>query len=359
MKLFVSALEVSSNIHLKYLLHELNKIENITLCGIFSSDVSSAPSLFTPNEFCIMGFSDVFIKLPFFIKAKKKALKLALQADKVLLMDSSSFNLPLAKEIKKISPNKEIMYYILPQAWAWKPWRANILSKYCDKLAGILPFEISIYESRARFIGHPLLDEIKYFKKKPIIKSNIITFMPGSRLGEIRKIFPIFREFKNILKQIDSSLIFNLVVPCFFDYKNLYKIYGNYDDFNISKDAHKSIYESKIAFICSGTATLECALIGTPFVLCYKAKKIDELIIRLFIKVKHIGLANIIFEKMGEKFLFHNELLQDSLNTQKLLEEYYFLNQESSQDSFLEKSQIIRSYLQTGSASNVAKWLLR
>lgn len=354
MKLFVSALETSSNIHLRYLLKELNKIENIEICGIFSNDISPNP-LFSPSDFSVMGFSDVLTKLPFFINAKKKALKLALESNKVLLMDSSSFNLPLAKQIKKFSPNKEIMYYILPQVWAWKPWRAKILDKYCDKLAGILPFEISFYE-KARFIGHPLLDEIKFCKKNTS-KSNIITFMPGSRRGEIRKIFSIFREFKNVLKKENPSLVFNLVIPPFFNLNEIEKIYGDYSDFNITKNAHKSLANSSIAFICSGTATLESALIGTPFVLCYKARKIDELIIKLFIKIKYVGLANIIFNAIG-KSKFHNELLQEDLKIEELLKEYHYLNKESTRYLFIEKSKILKTYFKNGSAKNVANWLL-
>lgn len=356
MKLFVSALEASSNLHLKFLLNELKKSIEFELFGVFSDEIAkqtnNAP-LYNLKYFSVMGFVDVIKKIHFFINVNKKMAALALQCDKILLMDSSSFNIPLAKQIKTINPNKEIMYYILPQVWAWKPWRAKKIEKYCDKLAAILPFEIEFYQSKARFVGHPLLDEIYLFKEKRF-DSKVITFMPGSRKSEIDKLFPIFIEVKNILKNEDSNLIFNLVVPAHYKMENLETIYKNLSDFNISFDAQKSLYESKFAFICSGTATLECAIIGTPFVLGYKAKKIDAFIVKKFLNIKYVGLANILYQKISKNDIFHLELLQDELNSANLLKAYKNFNC----DDFILKSSKIRKYLQNGSAKEVTNWLL-
>ena len=112
MKLLVSALETSSNIHLKALKKELD--DDIELIGIF--DKSLGKPNYDISQLAVMGFVDAIKKLPFFLKLKKEMVKLASSADKVLLMDNSGFNLPLAKAIKKKYPTKEIIYYILPQA---------------------------------------------------------------------------------------------------------------------------------------------------------------------------------------------------------------------------------------------------
>ena len=116
MKLLVCALESSSNLHLKELLKYLP--DDIELIGIFDK------SLGTPNydisDLAVMGFIDAIKRLPFFLKLNNEMATLAKEADKILLMDNSAFNLPLAKKIKKKYPDKEIIYYILPQAWAWK-----------------------------------------------------------------------------------------------------------------------------------------------------------------------------------------------------------------------------------------------
>ena len=352
-KLFVSALEISSNVHLRCLIKVLENRANIELFGVFDEDISTNPPIYSPKDFSIMGFVDVFYKIRFLSIALKKMSKLALSCDKILLLDSSSFHIPLAKKIKKQDKNKQIIYYILPQIWAWKPWRAKVIEKYFDILAGILPFEIEYYQSKAVFVGHPLLDEIKKYKNEAT-HSNIITFMPGSRISEINRIFPIFREVKDTLKKLDSALVFYLVVPKVFRDSNLLEIYKNLDDFCVVFDAHKSLYESKFAFICSGTATLECGIIGTPFVLGYKAKKIDALIVKNFLNIKYVGLANILYQRINKDSIFHIELLQDELNAPNLINAYF----SSNPNDFIIKSKQIRDYLKYGSTKNMCDIVL-
>lgn len=116
MKLLVSALEHSANMHLKSLKKELSS--DTEFIGIFDSDLGD--SIVDLRSLAIMGFVDAFKKLRYFFKLNAQMVDLAADADKILLIDSSGFNLPLAKKIKKRFPEKEIIYYILPQAWAWK-----------------------------------------------------------------------------------------------------------------------------------------------------------------------------------------------------------------------------------------------
>ncbi|CCB80397.1 lipid-A-disaccharide synthase [Helicobacter bizzozeronii CIII-1] len=350
MKVLVSALEVSSNVHLQALRGHLSGVEWL---GIYEPLESQDKPLFSPKSFSVMGFKEVFSRLLFFYKALKAMVELSKQADLILLMDSSSFNIPLAKRIKKITPNKPIIYYILPQVWAWKTYRAPIIEAHCDKLAAILPFELQFYKSKATFVGHPLLDEIAYQKSSP--QGEGVVFMPGSRKQEIRTMFPIFVE---VAKQIPQKRI--LVVPKSLQGEDLRALYGDdLDMFEISYDTHKSLYESAFAFICSGTATLEATLIGTPFVLGYKARPLDFFIAKNLVKLTCIGLANIFYnalhnERPGRgKTMLHTELVQESLNATNLLEIYHNMDRQR----FFEQSQKIRTYLAHGSASMVADWI--
>jgi lipid-A-disaccharide synthase len=340
MKILVSALEYSANVHLGSLLEHLDSYE---LKGIFSSEFGN-PIVDMQKE-AIMGFGDAIKKLPFFLDLAKQMVKLSFECDKVLLIDSSGFNLPLAKKIKKANPNIEIIYYILPQAWAWKKKRVYTLTKYVDKLLSILPFEKDIYpkEANIKYVGHPLLDQIKEHKSQNGKKINNILFMPGSRKSEIKRLMPIFKE---LAKKLNTKA--TLAVPKHL--KSSLEIYGDISEFNIVYDAQKALIEADFAFICSGTATLEAAIIGTPFVLAYKAKKLDYFIGKSLIKLNYIGLANIFFEKM-HKPPMHPELIQDSVTLQNLLNEYKSFNY----TQFHINSQILRDYLQNGSAKNVAK----
>ncbi len=348
--ILVSALEASSNVHLEELRRNLPK--DYRFIGVFEGN----GALYSPREFSIMGFKDVIGRLGFLLKVHKEMVQLAKQADMVLLMDASSFNIPLAKKIKKQDPHKKIMYYILPQVWAWKKWRAKTLEKYCDFLGAILPFEASYYQQKAQYVGHPLLDEIKYYKKD--IKGETLVFMPGSRKSEIAKIFPLFVKVARILEQNEGFKRRVLVVPSFFEGLDLKALYGeDIKWFEISYDAHKSLFEAEFAFICSGTATLEAALIGTPFVLAYRAKTMDFLIARMFVNLHYIGLANIFYNALndetpglGESQL-HPELIQHFLSVESLLKAYETMDREH----YFKESLRLREYLASGSSRKVAK----
>jgi lipid-A-disaccharide synthase len=341
MKLLVSALETSSNIHLKALKEKLP--DDIEFIGIFDKTLGN-PS-YDISDLAIMGFIDALAKLPFFLKLNNEMLGLAKEADKILLMDSSGFNLPLAKKIKKRYPQKEIIYYILPQAWAWKKKRIPKIEQYCDILCSILPFEKEFYTKKKMitYVGHPLLDEITHFKNS-ITHTNKIAFMPGSRSGEIKKLMPIYQQ---IAKSLDKELI--LIVPKHFSQDYVSNTYGDISNFTISNNAHKTLQEVDFAFICSGTATLEAALIGTPFVLSYIAKPFDYFIAKNLVKIKYIGLANIFFNKMGKKAI-HKEFVQEDVTVENLLNEYNQIDK----TKFLNNSNILRDYLQFGSSFNVA-----
>jgi len=267
-----------------------------------------------------MGFMDAIPKIKKAKKAIKDMVKLSLHVDKVILIDSPAFNLPLAKAIKESNPHVEIIYYILPQVWAWKEKRVAKIEKYCDVLASILPFEQKYY-NKAIYVGHPLLDEIPTCKEK-YEQTGYISYLPGSRKSEIKKLMPIYKQ---VAANINKNNI--LVIPPHFSSQEIKEIYGEIKEFDISRDTHKAFLKSEFAFVCSGTATLEAALIGVPLVLAYKAKAIDAFIARRFVKLKHVGLANIIFDFEGMDSL-HVELLQSEVTCENLLEEYNNLDRE-------------------------------
>ena len=343
MKLLVCAMEASSNIHLKELKKYLS--EDVELYGVFDKELGTP--LYDLTSLAIMGFVDALKKLRFFFRLRDELVRLAASCDKVLLMDSSGFNLPLAKKLREVYPDKEIIYYILPQAWAWKKGRVAKLEKYCSKLCSIIPFEGEMYSDKNKltYVGHPLLDEIKEFKQE-LSNTNKIAFMPGSRKTEITNLMPIFRE---LIKKIPNKE-YVLIIPAKFDDAYIKKIYGDISEFTISKNTHEALIDSEYAFICSGTATLEAALIGTPFTLSYIAKKFDFFIGKLFVKLNYIGLANIFFEKMGKSAL-HSEFLQENVTVDNLLNDYNNLDKKS----FFNNSKLLRDYLKNGSSQNVAK----
>ena len=390
MKYLISCLEPSANLHFKEVLAHLKRLDPACeICGIYDEKLGSP--IYKSSEFSAMGFIEI---LPLILKAKRaiaQMTRLAAECDRVLLIDSPAFNLPLARAIKESDARAEISYYILPQVWAWKPRRAEKLKKFCDNLLSIWPFEAKFFgadcegdkgavpqeaeskdaaaqeakdkdaapkENAARpseqsaktakysFVGHPLLDEIK-FQKSSYEKQGKIAFMPGSRRAEISRLMPIFRALAPKFENSERTLI---VPPHLMDQRD--EIYGPLDGFSIANDTPATLKDCDFAFICSGTATLEAALIGTPFVLCYKARAFDIWLARKLVKLKHVGLANIIFDFLGEEPL-HEELLQSEVSAQNLLAAY----ERCDAAKFKLASEKLRDYLKFGSSENVAKIL--
>ena len=390
MKYLISCLEPSANLHFKEVLERLKKLDPACeICGIFDEKLSSP--IYKSSEFSAMGFVEI---LPLILKARRamaQMTRLAAECDRVLLIDSPAFNLPLARAIKESGARAEISYYILPQVWAWKPHRAEKLKKFCDNLLSIWPFEAKFFgadckvdkgavtqeaesknsalqetkdkdatpkEDAARpsaqsaetakysFVGHPLLDEIT-LRKQSYDKQGKIAFMPGSRRAEISRLMPIFRALAPKFENSERVLI---IPPHLMDQRD--EIYGPLDGFSIANDTPATLKDCDFAFICSGTATLEAALIGTPFVLCYKARAFDVWLARKLVKLKHVGLANIIFDFLDEEPL-HEELLQSEVSAQNLLAAY----ERCDSAKFKLASEKLRDYLKFGSSENVAKIL--
>ena len=347
MKLLVSALEPSSNLHLKEV---LKHTKDLDLIGVFDKSIEIGIPLYDISEMAIMGVVDAIKKLRWFFKVADEMVELAKDADKILLMDSSGFNLPLAKKLKEAYPDKEIIYYILPQIWASRPKRAAKLEKYCDRLLGILPFEVDYYpQGKAQYIGHPLLDEIDVHRIESETK-NCITFMPGSRKSEITRLMPIFLELR---RKLGNDIRPLLVIPPSFSRNKIAKLYKGNREFEVVRDTHEALRRSEFAFICSGTATLEAALIGVPFTLAYIAKKVDFFIGTKLLGITQVGLANIILTNYNKTTL-HKEILQEEVTVDNLLKEYY----NTDRKIFADKAKELREYLSHGSSENVAKIIM-
>lgn len=322
--------------------------------------------LYSSHEFSAMGFVEV---LPLIFKAKraiKELTSLALERqnansstnspkpfDAVLCIDSPAFNIPFAKALNAAGVRAKKIYYILPQVWAWKKGRIPIIEANFDELASILPFDGQFF-SKSTFIGHPLLDELKEFKDESDFEmilskeesKKTLSFLPGSRRSEIKRLMPVFRELALNFK---GEKI--LCVPPF-NLARLDELYGDTKGFKVVTNTPQALKKSDFAFICSGTATLEAALIGTPFILAYKAKAIDVFIARLFVRLKHIGLANIMCDFAGKSEL-NPEFLQNEVSAKNLFEAY----RKFDFKEFFDKVSFLKNYLRFGSAKNVAKML--
>jgi lipid-A-disaccharide synthase len=341
MKILVSSLEPSSSLHFKEILKYTNDIEFV---GIF--DKSLGNSLYDSKDFSVMGVTDVIKKYFFAKEVMQQLIFLAKNCDKILLIDAPAFNLPFAKQLKEAYPQKEIIYYILPKVWAWKKNRVQKIEKYCDKAISIFPFEDKFFKNSLYF-GNPLCDEIETKKESISKEITTIAYLAGSRKSEIKLLIPIIKELR---KNIDKKSI--IIIPQHFTNEEISKHYGDLSEFEICRNTQNGLNRSDFAFVCSGTATLEASIIGVPFILIYKAKKLDYFIGSKVVKLKHVGLANIIFD-FENKAPIHPELIQDDLTIDNLLKEY----KNYDKQKFFKKVIELRSLLKDGASQEVARLL--
>lgn len=280
--------------------------------------------LYHLKDFSSMGFSEVIHKIPFYFRALN-----ALEAEVIkrgtktaILIDFQDFNLRLAGRLKKRGVN--ILYYVAPQAWVWKPHRAGLLSRYVHTLFTILPFEKSWFKERGvgqiRGIPHPLMiayrDELKTIPEKPFGSWNgklKLLLLPGSRKFEVYSLLPEFIRAVKILRESIDVEVHLVKVPHI--KSDFYELFSSHVDvFYSSEDLPTAMKACHMAFAASGTVTLSTGLFELPTVVCYRAGLLNEFIYYNFIKYKGpVSLTNIVHGKP----LFP-ELLQGSVDPVRL-----------------------------------------
>ena len=241
----------------------------------------------------------------------------------VVLTDFYGFN----SRIMKAAYERKIpvYYYVCPQVWASRKYRAKKIAKMAKKMFVIFPFEKKIYTSLgadAMFLGNPLLDNIPEPKEKEFNEDKNAPFkigmMPGSRPQEIQKHTKLFWEaFLQIKKTFPKAKAYLFAVPEVSDETLFSHIGGKNEDFNIVREQDYKI-RSTMDFIitCSGTATLENALLGLPMAVVYKTSWVTYYIARMIIQVPYISLVNILRQQPVVK-----ELIQKDATPQGIAKE--------------------------------------
>ena len=324
MKYYIISGEASGDLHGSRLIQALKNLDQNAKFRAWGGDLMEEEGAIIVKhyeELAFMGIWEVVSHLYTIIKNLFKCKKdiLKFNPDVIIYIDYPGFNLRIAKWAKKRGFKNH--YYISPQVWAWREDRVKRMKKILDALYVILPFEKSYYEVKhqfpVHFVGHPLTDLIKDFKKnynfhesyKLDLKKPIIALLPGSRIQEITKLLPLYvnvaKHFKKyqfiiagvsgIKKEIYSSIIKESTV------KTVYS------------DTYNLLQNSKAAIVTSGTATLETALFGVPQLVCYKISFISYIIGKIIIKVKYISLVNLILDKPAVKELIQENCYLDNL----------------------------------------------
>lgn len=267
--------------------------------------------LYHLKEFSSMGFSEVIKKIPFYFKALNKIEDEVVKrgTKTAILIDFQDFNMRLAKKLSK--RGVKILYYVAPQAWVWKPYRAGVIARSVHTLFAILPFEKKWFMDRGvnqvKSIPHPLMitykDQLHNIPQKPFGSWNKklkLLVLPGSRASEVSSLLPVFIEVARELKKTIPVEI-HLVKVAHLN-QNLYSFFKNdIDVWHESQDLTKAMKECHFSLAASGTVTLSTGLFELPTVVCYKSSLLNEFIFYQLIKYQGpVSLTNIIH---------HNEML--------------------------------------------------
>lgn len=316
--------EASGDAHAAKLIHELrSKNPNLVVSGIGGQNMEQAGATLVYNlaQYGVTGFTEVFrhfkiIKDAF--KRIKEHLK-AVKPDLLILVDYPGFNLRLAKYAKEELGIK-IIYYISPQIWAWKAGRIHHIKKYIDHMAVIFPFEKTIYQNAGvpvSFVGHPLQETIpQHYDMQHARQSlslpedqRIIALLPGSRKHEIESLLPVMLQTAQILSKHHANTHYVVPIADTINEDAIKRFLKN-SDLNVTLIKGKAIdamCAADFVIVASGTASLECALLKKPMCILYKSSTITYYLAMKLIKIKYLGLCNILSNAMiAPEFLQHD-----------------------------------------------------
>lgn len=320
-KIFILAGEASGDLHGANLIRHLTQQskEKLLIYGVGGDRIKETGALgfYDLAHFHVTGITAAIRKIPTYQKAAKIILERIQKANPslVILIDNPGFNLHLAKSIHKMGI--PMVYFIAPQVWAWAPERVLKIKKYIRKVLVVFQFEKKFFEANkvpVSWVGHPLKDLVSS-SQSASDKENLITLMPGSRKTELQILLPILLKTAEAVRQKCPNATFQLIKAPTFS-KEFYekKLKESQAPIQLVCDqTYDAIAKSKLVIACSGTATLECAILGVPAIVINKGSLITYVAAKSLIKVKFIGLPNLI---LGQKRF--PELLQFDATPQKI-----------------------------------------
>ena len=311
-RILMVAGEASADRHAASVIRELKSLmPGVEIFGMGGPEMASAgmECIYHMDEFSVMGITDVIPRLRsiFRVYSGLKHLITTRKPKLFIPVDLPDFNMRLARYAKCLGVR--VLYYIAPQAWAWRHWRARTLAKITDGLAVIFPFEVpffSAYEVITRYVGHPFM-EAPHHSGDASWPPKKIGVMPGSRDHEITRMLPVMMEAKRLVQQKHQGLTWHLPVAPGLDSDTI----GRMADADVVLE--QDIPQVDLAMVKSGTSSLEMALRGVPEVICYRTSPINYMLARIFVRVKTIGMPNIIAGKTIAPELIQRDLTGEDL----------------------------------------------
>lgn len=320
-KILIVCGEASGDLHAANLVNAIKAIHpQVRFSGLGGAKLKAAGArlYYDLTKLAVIGFWEVLKNL----KTFKKIFNLVLEEakkdkpDLAILVDYPGFNLRLAAKLREMGI--PVAYYISPQVWAWGKNRLKAIKKNIDRMIVLFPFEEKIYRQNnipVSFVGHPLLDVVKstqskgaFLEKYGLAQDKLtISLLPGSREKEVRTLLPVMLKCaEEINEYFHNRAQFLILRAPTVKNETFDKALHGFDlpVKVITDDTYNGVAASDFSLVCSGTATLETAILGTPMVILYTVNFLTWALVKLMIKIPYIGLVNVVKEKkVCEEFI--------------------------------------------------------
>lgn len=286
-----------------------------TFSGVGGSKMQAEglKSLFPMEDLSVMGIAEVLprvFKILGCIRQTARAIRNT-RPDAVVTIDSPDFCFRVIKKLKKRVKDIPCIHYVAPSVWAWRPGRAEQVSKFLDHLLTLLPFEPPYFEKhglRATFVGHPVVERQENrgdgnrFRRAHGLKADqpVLCMLPGSRMSELTRLLEKFSETADIVLRNKHQAV--IVIP------TLPHLKAPIDKFFIGRginpilvytesEKFDAFAASSIAIAASGTVSLELAMTDTPHIIAYKLSPTSAFLAKHLIKIPYVNLINILLKR--------------------------------------------------------------
>jgi lipid-A-disaccharide synthase len=273
------------------------------------------------KDLAVVGITEILSRLPQILGLYRRLIAEAdkRKPDLAIVIDSPAFNWRVARQMRK--RGIPTVYYVAPQFWAWRQGRVRLLREYIDKALVIFPFEEHFYRERgvdATFVGHPLaelphptIERNEYAEQYQLDPAKQwVTLMPGSRVKEVRMNLPTILEAAN---QLGADYQFLLPVAPTLDHSFVLSLIGQ-TKITLVPDALPALWHSRAGIVASGTATVEAAMMNTPFVMVYRVSPLTYILGKPRVKIPRFAMVNLI---AGEEVV--PELVQQDFTAEKVV----------------------------------------
>ena len=316
-RVFIVATESSGDNYGALLARQFREMRpDAEIYGLGGGKMESAGVTLFKNmlEHAAVGLVEVVRSLRFFLDTMDDLIEKAreLKPDVVILIDSPDFNLRIASRFKQL--DIPVVYYVSPQLWAWRDGRVDQIRKNVDRMLVIFPFEVDFYARHgieARFVGHPLLDLIdnegirkraeglRHGFKIPA-KKKVVGLFPGSRRAEVSRLMPRMLDAAREIMARRQDVIFLVGCSPWFNPERYKKAIAAHEDLPlraIHGRSHEVMALADFSMICSGTATVEAAIVGAPFLCTYRMAWASALLAGLLVHTEYACMVNILAGK--------------------------------------------------------------